>query len=336
MLVALVLIPLGIGIILAIERRRRVRVTEVGGLGLRTTEATRMGRLRERVPALLFLAAMIVLAVAVARPQTAVSLPRSEGILMLTFDVSGSMAADDLEPSRLDASRGIAQAFVDERPDGVVIGVVAFSDTGLSVQVPTDDSMMLRQSIDRLAPAQGTSIGQGILASLEAIERLEIGTPPEYYSIRPPEPTRAPEPVEPGSHSAAAIVLLTDGENTLPPTPLEAAPIAADRGIRVHTIGIGTAEGTTLKTDGFAVHTQLDEPLLRHIAEISDGTYLALDPDVEEITEAIDTKEVYKTLGRHLNIRREPMEVTSLFAGIGALLLLAGAVTSLATRGRLV
>lgn len=336
MLLALLLVPLGVGIYVAIERQRRARLAAAGGLGLRAGELTRPGRLRGWIPPLLYLVAMVVFTVALARPQAALSLPRSEGIMMLTFDVSGSMAADDLEPSRLEVAREVAHALVDERPDGVVIGVVAFSDAGLSVQDPSADEVEIRSAIDRLRPTLGTSLGQGMLVALEAIEQLERGAPPEYYSNRSPAPSLVPEPVEPGSHDAAVIVLLTDGENTVPPEPVEAAWAAAEKGIRVHSVGLGTIEGADLEVDGFTIHTQLEEGLLDRVAGLTAGTYYTLDPEADEVAETFDPADVYATLGRQINTRGEPMEVTSLFAGAGLLLLLAGAATSLAGSGRLV
>lgn len=335
MLVSLGLVPLGVAAWLVIERRRQARAAAMGGLGLRASGRTRGGRVRERIPALLFLAAMVVLAVAMARPQAAVSLPRSEGIVMLTVDVSGSMAAADVAPSRMEVARDVARRLVEARPDGVVVGVVAFSDDGLAVQEPTADGAALEQAIERLGPASGTSLGRGIDAALDAIEAMEAGTPPETYSDRSPEPTVAPEPLEPGSREAAAIVLLSDGENTGPPAPLQAARTAADAGVRVHTIGVGTLAGTTLEVDGFVIHTQLDEALLARISALTGGTSLALDADAEEAGDSIDPADVYGSLGRQLTARAEPMEVTSLFAGAGVLLLLAGAMTSLVVTGRL-
>jgi Ca-activated chloride channel family protein len=192
MLLALLLVPLGVAAYLLIEHRRRSRLAAAGGLGLRGREPTGPGRLARRIPAVLFLVAMVLFALALARPQAALSLPRPEGIVMLTFDVSGSMGATDLEPSRLEVAKEVAHAFVDERPTGVVIGLVAFSDAGLSVQAPTTDELELKAAIDRLRPTLGTSLGQGMLAAIDAIERLERGAPPEYYSNRSPEPTLAP------------------------------------------------------------------------------------------------------------------------------------------------
>jgi Ca-activated chloride channel family protein len=334
MLVVLALIPFGIGVYLGIGRQR-ARVVAAGGLGLGRPEPVQSRRIRERIPGLLFVAAMVVFAVALARPQAVVSLGHSEGIVVLTVDVSGSMAADDLKPSRLDVAKGVARAFVDDRPDGVLVGIVAFDETGLSVQAPTDDGVALRRAIDRLAPTLGTSMGQGILAALDAINRVEGGTPPEYYSSRSPEPALAPEPSPPGSHSGAAIVLLTDGENTVPPEPDEATKVAADEGIRIDTVGVGTVSGTTLRTDGFSVYTQLNESPLRNMAELTKGEYFALDPDAEDITASVDPSDVYESLGQQMDVRSEPVEITSLLAGVGIALLLTGAGISLALSGRL-
>ena len=212
---------------------------------------------------------------------------------------------------------------------------MAFSDGGLSVQVPTADLVILDDAIERLGPTLGTSLGEGILTALDAIARVEAGTPLEYYSSREHDPTPGPQPVEPGSHSASAIVLLSDGENTTPPQPDEAARAAAEQGIRVHAVGIGTTGGASLDIEGFVIHTRLDEAMLRYVADVSDGTYFELDPEVDLIADAIDLDAVYDSLGRQLVARNESMELTSLLAAAGMALLVVGAVSSLALAGRL-
>jgi len=216
---------------------------------------------------------------------------------------------------------------VDREPPGVVIGVVAFSDAGLSVQPPTDDRAVLDEAIDRLGPTHGTSLGQGILAALAAVDQAERDTPASYYSNRSAPPTPAPAPVAPGSHTSAAIVLFTDGENNERPDPLDAATAAANRGIRIVTIGVGTPAGTTLDLDGFRVQTALDEPLLQQVAATTDGAYhpaASLDPGV-----------VYDELGRHLVARDEDIELTALVGGVGLALLVVGVAASILRTGRL-
>ena len=193
---------------------------------------------------------------------------------MLLFDVSGSMAADDVTPSRMEAAKAAARSIVDARPEGVVIGVVAFSDAGLAVQEPTSDQAAVLAAVERMVPSRGTSLGAGILATLAALDKARATTPPDYYSNRSPEPSATPAPVPPGSDASTVIVVLSDGENTERPDPQEAAAAAANRGIRVITLGVGTAEGTTLDLDGFRVQTRLDEGALQAIADRTDGTYL--------------------------------------------------------------
>jgi Ca-activated chloride channel family protein len=329
LLLATGLVPLGILVARRIDERRRRRMVALGGLGW-ATRAADPGwntRFRDRIQTVLVVAAFILFAVALARPQATVSLPRIEGTVVLTFDVSGSMAADDVTPSRMEVAKVAAKAIVDRRPPGVVVGVVAFSDAGLAIQIPTADDAMVLRAIDRLGPARGTSLGQGILASLGAIQQAESDTPPTYYSNRSPEPSAAPSPVAPGSHDAAAIVLFSDGENNERPDPLAAASAAADRGIRIQTVGIGTAAGTTLDLDGFRVQTQLDEGLLRQIAYVTDGTY---QPGADA-----DPGRVYDELAERPVLRDESIEVTALVAAVGLVLLIGAGVASLAASGRL-
>jgi Ca-activated chloride channel family protein len=328
MLLAVVLVPIGILVARRIDDRRRRRMVALTGLGWAgPAPARRSAPFRDRIPAVLALAAFVLFAIATARPQATVPVPRVEGTVVLTFDVSGSMAADDVKPSRMEAAKAAAKAIVDRKPPGVVVGVVAFSDSGLSIQTPTADQAAVLEAIDRLGPARGTSLGQGILASLGAIAQAETDTPPGYYSNRSPEPTTAPAPVAPGSHDAAAIVLFSDGENNERPDPVAAAQTAADRGVRIETVGIGTAAGTTLDLDGFQVQTQLDEALLRQIADLTDGTY-------QPAADA-DPAAVYATLAERLVARDESIEVTALVAGAGLLLLVVAGVASMARSGRL-
>jgi Ca-activated chloride channel family protein len=237
------------------------------------------------------------------------------------------MAADDVTPSRMEAAKAAAKAIVDRQPPGVVIGVVAFSDAGLTVQEPTSDPATTIGTIDRLGPTHGTSLGQGILAALGAIQQAESDTPAGYYSNRSAPPTPIPAPVAPGSHAAAAVVLFSDGENNERPDPLGAATVAANEGIRILTIGVGTAAGTTLDLDGFRVQTSLDEALLQQVADTTAGTY--------QPATQLNPGAVYDQLAKHLVARDEDIELTALVAGAGLLLLVLGVGLSLVRTGRL-
>jgi Ca-activated chloride channel family protein len=330
MLLLALTIPLGVALYQVRDRRRRARIAGFGGLptGPRESGSASVGGMRRRIPGILVVAGLTVLVLAIARPQSVVSVPRVEGTVILSFDVSGSMAADDMAPTRMEAAKAAARLFVERQPATMLIGVVAFSDSGFSIQVPTNDQALILAAIDRLDPERGTSLGRGILTSLTTIETADDDPAAGYYTNRSPGPTPAPTPVPDGVYAPAAIVLLTDGENNQRPDPLEAASAAADRGVRIHTVGIGSAAGVTLEVEGFQVHSRLDEPMLRQISAITDGTfYAAQDPaQLSTIYEEIDTR---------LVIKPEPMEVTSLFAAAGILLLLVGGIASLTWLGRL-
>jgi Ca-activated chloride channel family protein len=330
MLVLLLAIPVGLGLYLMRERRRRTRMAELGALRSPSPDGAGSGRgrlLRRRLPGALLLTGLTVLVLALARPQSVIGVPRFEGTVILAFDVSGSMAATDMEPSRMEASKAAARAFVARQPESILVGVVAFSDAGFSMLVPTADQAEVLAAIDRLGPERGTSVARGIATSLTAIAAADRDPEAGYYTNRSPDPDPLPPVVSPGTFASAAIVLLTDGENNQDPDPLLAAMAAAERGVRIFPVGLGTAEGATLEVEGFRVHSRLDEPSLRQIADVTDGEYYAAaDPErLAAIYDDIETRFV---------IRPEATEVTSFFAGAGVIILVLGALVSMAWLGR--
>lgn len=274
------------------------------------------------------IAGVSILVLSLARPESVIGLPRLEGTVVLAFDVSGSMAATDVAPTRLEAARTAALAFVAQQPSSVRIGIVVFSDSGFSTQVPTNDRLAVEAAIQRLKPERGTSIARGILDSLAAIAAADDVGATDYYSNRSPEPEPAPTPVPAGVYEPAIIVLLTDGENTVSPDPQEAAQVARERGVRIDTVGIGSLAGVTLEVEGFRIHTQLDEAALRDIAERTAGTYYAA-ADQDDLTA------IYQDVGSRLVVRTEPFELTPLFAAVGFALLVVGGVASLRWFGRM-
>ncbi len=324
MLLFLLALPLFAWLYLRIQRQRRRVTASWGSMG--TMQNTARPGFRRHIPPLLFVLAVAILIVALARPETMVNLPRIEGTVILAFDVSGSMAADDLKPTRMDAAKAAAQDFVERQPNTVQIGVVAFSDSGISVQPPTNDQGTILGAINRLTPQRGTSLGSGILASLTAI----TAKPQSMYSKLTPSPT--PEvtstAVAPGSFTSAAVVLLTDGENNEAPDPMTAAQSAVDRGVRIYTVGIGSPQGTTLKVNGFTVHTQLDESTLTQIAQLTGGTYYNAESSQDLLS-------IYDHLDPQLVIKPQKTEITSLFAGASILVLLIGGLFSLVWFSRL-
>ena len=251
MLLSLLLVPLLVGGYIWLYTKKRQSLTDLGPLGLvKNRTGERLG-VRTHIPLWLYLLGISVLLFSLSRPEVVVELPRIEGTVILAFDVSNSMAADDFEPSRMEAAKIAARNFVENQPGTIQLGVVAFSNGGLVVQPPTDDQTAVLDTIDRLNPQGATSLGQGIFSALNAIagEALEIDLTGFEEGV----------PVDIGKFPSAVILLLTDGENTSNLDPLKIAQIAAEAGVRIFPVGIGSQEGAILQIEGFSVSTQLDE-----------------------------------------------------------------------------
>ncbi|AEA22683.1 von Willebrand factor type A [Pseudonocardia dioxanivorans CB1190] len=321
-LLGLLLVPLVVVAYLRQQQARASRRAALAEVGL-VAPAPR-SPWRRRVPVLLFLLALVVLLVGFARPEATVPQPRREGTVVLAFDVSGSMAATDIAPTRLEAAKAAARGFVQRQPAAVRIGIVAFGATGLVTQQPTSDRASVVAAIDRLSPQGGTALGGGLQTALGAI----VGKP---VVVPGSDPGGGPEPSGPdlGYHGSAAVVLLTDGENTAQPDPLQVADIASTAGVKVYPIGLGSPAGTVLQIDGFQIATRLDEPLLQQIADRTDGRYFAA-------SDPAALAAVYDAVELEWTVQAEHIEVTALFALAAVLLAVAGAGLSLAWTGRVV
>jgi Ca-activated chloride channel family protein len=320
MLLSLLLVPALVGIYLRTLRRREQARASLGPLGEVDPLYAAGARRSRHVPPAVMLSGLSLLLVGLARPQATVSLPHVEGTVILAFDVSASMSADDLKPTRLESAKAAARAFVENQPPAVLLGVVAFSGGGLVVQRPTADHEAVLATIDRLTPQGGTSLAEGIFTSLNALSErpialdeaaLEDGSHPFDYDELP----------------SAVVVLLTDGENTENPDPLLVAQLAADAGVRVYPIGVGSPEGVVLELEGFQVLTQLHETMLQQIAETTNGVYYRAGDE-----QALE--QIYEDLDLHLTLRGEAMEVTAVFAGASLLMLLIGGGLALLWFGR--
>ena len=318
-LVSLLVLPLCVFVYLRLQRKRSVDAARLGTMGTVREWTTALVGRRRHVPPIIFLIAVALLALASARPQLTLPLPRMEGTVMLALDVSSSMAADDVEPTRMDAAKLVAKDLVDRRPGSAKIGVVAFGESGLLVQPPIDDDEALHATIDRLAPDSGTSLGRGILTALNVVSPESA-----FSSGEPALVDGAPR----GAFAPAIIVLLTDGENTDPPDPIEVAQMAIERGVRVYTVGLGSEDGTTIEIDGFNLFTQLNEPVLQEIALLTEGVYFRIE-DID------DLPSVYDQLETEFVVESREVEVTSAFGGVSALLLLVGGALSLFWFGRM-
>ena len=324
MLLSLLLVPACGFLYWRLQRRHR-DTASLGTLGIVRAGSVKPVGWRRHLPPTIFLLGLTILLLATARPQMELALPHMEGIVVLAFDVSASMAADDLQPSRMAATKEAALAFVERRPRNIKIGVVAFSDGALVVQPPTDDQLALSATIDRLVPQSGTSLGHGILIALNAISDAQNA---DRNRLNRTQRSLTPTPVPRGAFEPAAIVLLTDGENTEAPDPLAAAQTAIEQGVRIYSVGIGSSAGTTLVIDGFNVFTQLDEEMLKTIALVTEGEYF-------RAQNAEDFRAVYDNLDTKFVVRSEEMEVTSILAGTSILALLIGGALSLLWFGRI-
>jgi len=321
MLLTLLLLPLFVGLYFRLLERRARIAAGLGPLGILPDAQSRGPSFRRRATPILFLLALALLLFSLARPELPVRLPVVQGTVILAFDVSNSMAANDLEPTRMEAAKAAARRFVENQPDTVDIGVVAFSDGGLVVQEPTDDQPAVLATIDRLSPQGATSIGHGIFSALNSIAgealALDVGALED-----------GARPVQIGSFGSAVILLLTDGENTESLDPLRIAQLAAEAGVRIYTVGIGSPEGIILEVDGFNVLTQLNEPVLEEIASLTNGAYYHAEDKAA-------LQEIYENIDLQLTTKGEKMEITALLAGASLLFLLVGGALSLVWYGRI-
>ncbi len=276
---------------------------------------------RRHVPPVLFILALAFMTIAVARPQAVVAVPSQEGTVILAIDVSGSMLAEDMKPNRMEAAKAAARAFVDKQSESVKIGVVSFSGDASIVQSPTTDKTLVIAAINRLRPQRATAIGRAILVSLDAIEESQ-GSEADLPSAilqqgqpgATPRPSATPLPAYlVGQHSSASIVLMSDGQNNQFPPPLDVIDQAVSRGVRVYTIGLGSAAGAVVRLQGRAIRTALDETTLRKIAEVTDAQYFNAN------TEA-DLRTVYENLTTQLVVRNEKTELTA-YATLAAAIL---------------
>lgn len=329
MLWALAGVPLLIAAYVLLLRRRKKAALRYASLDFVKAAMGADQKIRRHIPPALFLVALIALLMALARPSAVVTLPSERQTVVLAMDVSGSMSATDVKPTRLQAAQSAAKAFVANQPSSTRVGIVSFAGTAAVVQALTDNREDLDAAIDRLQVQRATAIGSGILMSLATLfpdahinvssvtgERSDVRLLP----LGPAE-RAAVAPVAPGSSESTAIILLTDGQSTMGLDPLEAAKMAAERGVRVFTVGIGTTVGEIIHFEGWTMRVRLDEDTLKRVAEMTHGEYF-------NAGTATELAKVYETLNTRLVLERKNTEITVFFAAIGAVLALTSALLS--------
>jgi len=319
----LIAVPLIAGFYLLLLKKRKQAALRYANLEIVKAAIGRGLWWRRHVPPAILLAALGAMLFATARPTAVITLPTHHETVILAMDVSGSMRANDVEPSRIEAAQAAARAFIAQQPRSTRIGVVAFAGSAALVQPPTSNRHDLRAAIDQLQLQHATAVGSGILVSLKAIfpqEEFELPPPGQRRAAKQSFPTA--KAVPPGSYAEAAIILLTDGQTTAGPDPVDAARLAAERGVRVFTVGVGTDNGQILNGEGWSMRVRLDEEPLKAIADLTRAEYFYAGT-------ALDLKTVYENLRSKLVMEKKETEITALFSAIAAAAVLLSATLSL-------
>lgn len=329
----LLVLPLLVLLYLWLLRRKKKMAIRYASLSI-VREAMGAGqKMRRHIPPFLFLLAMATLVIAAARPLAVVMLPSNQQTIILAMDVSGSMRASDVLPNRLAAAQNAAKSFLKELPRTVKVGIVAFAGSAQVAQLPTTNREDLVTAIDSFQLQRGTATGNGLVVALATLfpeagigiddfapKSAQRGVPIDQAGKNPKKEFT---PVTPGSYTSAAIIMLTDGQRTTGVDPLDAAKMAADRGVRVYTVGVGTVDGETIGFEGWSMRVRLDEDTLKSIANKTQAEYFYAGT-------ADDLKKVYETLSSRLTVEKKETEISALFAlGAAALMLLSAGLSLL-------
>ncbi len=338
MLWLLLALPLLVLLYLWLLRRRQRTALRYANLSIVREALGKGPGWRRHVPPMLLLLALAAMLLAAARPTASITLPSTQQTIILAMDVSGSMRAEDVLPNRLVASQNAAKAFLAELPRHVKVGIVAFAGSAQVVQPITLSREDLVTAIDKFQLQRATAIGSAIVVSLSELfpdQRISLTDmtysrntdpfAPRGRSLDQPRNTeeKAFQPVEPGSYGSAAIILLTDGQRTTGVDTAEAAKMAADRGVRVYTVGVGTVEGEVIGFEGWSMRVRLDEDTLKDVARTTKAEYFYAGT-------AENLKQIYQSLSSRLTVEKKETEVSGLLALLAAGLVVLAAGLSLA------
>ena len=342
MLWFLLVIPVVIGLYFYLLARKKKSAMRYGNLSMVKVALAGRSTWRRHVPPVLYVIGLTLTILAVARPTAVISLVSNKATIILAMDVSGSMRAGDMKPSRIQAAQAAAKEFVKEQPKETLVGIVAFAATALLVQTPTNDHQALNAAIDRFELQRGTAIGGGVVMALSTLfpgEDFTIsgggrGAQPGRDPNAGPTPLggmaptngqpakKKPAPVEPGTLKTAIVILMTDGANTTGPDPAEAAKQAADHGLRIYTIGFGTLAGDIVGFGGRNMRASLDETTLKSVADTTRGQYF-------HAGSSEDLQKIYRALSKQRFVETKETEITAFFAAAAAFFALVSATLSL-------
>lgn len=341
----LLLLPLAVLLYFLVLHRRRKMAVAYGNFGMLKQALGRNNRFRRHVPPLLFLGALSLMLLGIARPTAVLTVTSHKSTVILSMDVSGSMRATDVKPSRVEAMQAAAKSYIAQQHREVLMGIVAFAASAFLVQSPTSDHTALNTAIDRLELQRGTAVGSGILMSLATLfPEEDFAVNPFSARGDPVDPAfsapggaplggtvkkKQPVAVEPGSNKSAVIILLTDGSTNAGPDPIEAARTAANHGVRVFTVGFGTANGDIVGFGGRRMRADLDEDSLKRIADITHAQY-------HRASSAEELQGVYNLLSKTVIVETKETEITAFFTALAALLAGTSALLSLLWFNRIV
>jgi Ca-activated chloride channel family protein len=334
LLPALALLPAAYLWLLNRPNKAALRYSNVGMV----REAATGRQWRRHLPPALFLLACCGLLIAAARPVARVPLPWARTSIILAMDVSLSMRVSDVKPTRLEAAQAAAKLFLRELPKEIEVGLVTFAGSSQVTQRATLDRASVVAAIDGFQMQMGTAVGNAIVLCLAELfpdqgidlGDMSFGSKPQGRSLDdkakpPPKPFT---PVAPGSYDSAAIILLSDGRRTTGVDTLAAAQMAAERGVRIYVVGLGTVDGDASTPDGMAIYMKLDEPTLREVARMTGGEY-------HHAGTAEMLRSVYEKLGSRVQVLTRETELAGVLALVSALIALTAATLSLLWFGRI-
>lgn len=337
----LLLIPLLLGLyVLSLRRKKKTTLRFASLLVVRSAISPHQS-MRRHLPPALFLMALAMGLVTLARPMASITLPSDNMTVLLAVDVSRSMLARDMPPNRITAAQAAIKNFVEGIPRNIRVGIVSFAGAAAVVQTPTTVREELMDAVDRFELQRGTATGAGMLLALsqllpEANIDVESGIFDKNFSRQRGEASSLESRrqalkdankevviVPPGSYTGGVIVLLSDGRRTTGPDPLDVAKIAADKGVRVYTVGFGTKEGAEIPgSEGYSWFARLDEDALKGVATITGAEYFhAGNPE--------DLKKVYANLNSKFSLEAKETEVGALLSGLMVLLIVASGALSM-------
>lgn len=330
MLWGLLAVPVLVGAYIRAQRFRIRREAALADPHLFPHLYTRPPAIRRHLPVAFYLAAVLVLLLAMARPIAAIPLPVNRAALILAIDTSKSMVGDDIKPNRLQAAKDAAHAVVDSIPGSAKVGLVVFSDYAQVLVPPTTEREILREAINNLKLQQATGLGAAILEALRALpgrrellgERLNPPLPGQQAPVPMPAPPGPPSTISPDDLPPAAILIFSDGVSNLGINPDQAAQLAKEGRVKVYGVGVGTPGGSVMTIDGQLSLVPFDTTLLQRIAQLTDGKYY-------DITQTEELKRLYRQLGRSMGWERRRTEITSVLAGGAGVLMFAGGLFSL-------